>query len=68
MREVVPQCPWSFLARALGYRNQVRRYLLLVATLYPIAYLLFFVAVIGIATAMPGYWWLHLRPVSSRTR
>ena len=40
MREVVPQRPWSFLARALGYRNQVRRYLLLVATLWPIVHLL----------------------------
>jgi hypothetical protein len=110
----------------------VRRYLLLVATLYPIAYFLFFAAVIGIAAAagggdpdnelpipfgllvglhifamlvslaliviyvidvfrnprvdpdhrglwlilvllagmlaMPVYWWLHLRPVSSPTR
>ena len=54
MQEVVPQCPWSFLARALGYRNQVRRYLLLVATLYPIAYMLFFMAVIGIAAAAGG--------------
>ena len=32
----------------------MRRYLLLVATLYPIAYFLFFVAVIGIATASGG--------------
>ena len=110
----------------------MRRYLLLVATLYPVAYMLFFFAVVGIAAAsgggdpdgelpipfgvlialhiltmlvslaliviyvidvfrnprvdpdhrilwlilillggliaMPVYWWLHLRPVSSSTR
>jgi uncharacterized BrkB/YihY/UPF0761 family membrane protein len=54
MREVLPQRPWSFLARALGYRIQVRRYVLLVATLYPIAYMLFFFVVVGIAAAAGG--------------
>jgi hypothetical protein len=38
----------------LGYLNQVRRYLLLVATLWPIAYMLFFFAVVGIAAAAGG--------------
>ena len=54
MGECLPHRRWRFPARALGYRNQVRRYVLLVATLWPIAYMLFFMAVIAIAATAGG--------------
>ncbi len=38
----------------MGYLNQVRRYVLLVATLWPVAYMVFFMAVIAIAATAGG--------------